>query len=101
SLVLHGDCAHKLVVSARLSGQNAEHDGLGLFLVDSGAKGVSRRGYRMQDGSRAAEIAFSDVAAEPLGVPGAAWAVIERVSEAGIAAVAAEAVGAMEAAHTL
>src|SRR5690349_4840962 len=33
SLVLHGDAADKLVVSARLSGAQRDRDGIGLFLV--------------------------------------------------------------------
>ena len=53
----------------------------------------------MRDGTRAADIALSgvEVAGDAaLGEPGAAFPVIERVVEGGIAAIAAEAVGAME-----
>ena len=100
SVVLHGDGANKLVVSARVSGERDEPDGIGLFLVDAAANGVARRAYPMRDGSRAAEIALSgvEVATEDvLGEPGKAFPVIERVVETGIAAICAEAVGAMEA----
>src|SRR5580693_1602973 len=34
SVVLHGDCADKLLVTARVSGARRDRDGIGLFLVD-------------------------------------------------------------------
>jgi pimeloyl-CoA dehydrogenase small subunit len=104
SVVVHGDCAQILVVSARTAGERDDREGITLFLVDAGANGVARRSYPMRDGTRAAEISLSRVElAEDavLGEVGAAYPVIERVIEAGIAATAAEAVGAMEAMHGL
>ena len=104
SVVSHGDGADKLIVSARVSGGRDDPAGIGLFLVDAGAAGVARRGYPMRDGTRAADIALSgvEVAGDAaLGEPGAAFPVIERVVEAGIAAIAAEAVGAMETMQAL
>ena len=99
SLVLHGERADRLIVSARVSGTRRARDGIGLFLVDAGAAGVSRRGYALQDATPAAEISFSDVAAIPLGVPGNAFPVIARVVDEAIAALCAEAVGVMAAMH--
>jgi pimeloyl-CoA dehydrogenase small subunit len=96
SVVVHGDSADKLIVSARVSGERHDPDGIGLFLVDPKASGLARRAYPMRDGTHAADIALSGVEAEALGEPGAALAVIEQVTEAGIAATAAEAVGTME-----
>jgi alkylation response protein AidB-like acyl-CoA dehydrogenase len=99
SVVLHGDSAQRLVVSARTAGGRDDPDGITLFLVDAAANGVARRGYPMRDGTRAAEISLSGVelgADDVLGEIGAGFPVIERVVEAGIAATAAEAVGAME-----
>lgn len=104
SLVLHGDSAHQLVVSARVSGSRKDREGIGLFLVDAKAEGISRRGYRTNDGQRAAEIAFEGVkvgADAALGEPGRAFPVIERVVHETIAALAAEAVGAMTAMHEM
>jgi pimeloyl-CoA dehydrogenase small subunit len=104
SVVLHGDCAQLLVVSARTGGDRDDRDGITLFLVDAAANGVARRSYPMRDGMRAAEISLSAVEAGDdavLGEVGAGFPVIERVVEAGIAATAAEAVGAMEAMQTL
>jgi pimeloyl-CoA dehydrogenase small subunit len=99
SVVLHGDGADKLVVSARTGGGRGEAGGISLFLVDADAGGVARRGYALRDGTRAAEISLSGVkvgAAGLLGAEGEAFPVIGRVVEAGIAAMCAEAVGAME-----
>ena len=99
SVVAHGDSADRLVVSARTSGNRNDTAGITLFLVDAAAQGVARRAYAMRDGTRAAEIALSGVELGPdamLGDIGAAFPVIERVVEAGIAATSAEAVGAME-----
>jgi pimeloyl-CoA dehydrogenase small subunit len=94
-LVLNGDSAHKLVVLARVSGAQRDADGLGLFLVDAGAPGVTRRGYPTQDGRRAAEISLAKAPAKALGEPGRAGPVIARVLEDAIAALCAEAAGAM------
>ena len=94
-LVLHGDSAQKLIVLARVSGGQRDRTGLGLFLVEGDAKGVTRRGYATQDGRRAAEIALADARATALGDAEGAGPVISRVIEDAIAALAAEAVGAM------
>jgi alkylation response protein AidB-like acyl-CoA dehydrogenase len=99
SVVVHGDSAKRLIVSARVSGEREDPDGIGLFLVDPAASGVARRAYPMRDGTRAADIAFSGVevaASDVLGEPGQGLATIERITEAGIMATSAEAVGAME-----
>jgi pimeloyl-CoA dehydrogenase small subunit len=104
SVVAHGDGADRLIVSARLSGERDDPEGIGLFLVDAKASGVARRSYPMRDGTRAAEISLSGVEVardDVLGEPGSALPVVERVVEAGIAATSAEAVGAMEAMHAL
>ena len=102
SLVLHGDSARKFIVSARLAGGQNDRAGVGLFLVDAAADGVSTRGYPTVDGQRAAEVTFSGVrvpAAAAIGEPGAAFPLIERIADQAIAALAAEAVGAMAAMH--
>ncbi len=54
SVVMHGDGADRLIVSARLSGERDDPEGIGLFLVDAKANGVARRSYPMRDGTRAA-----------------------------------------------
>ncbi len=97
-LVGQGDSADMLIVSARLSGDRRDRGGVGLFLVDANAPGVARRGYPTQDGQRGAEIGFANVRIEPqdvLGDPEGALPVIERAVDETIAALSAEAVGAM------
>ena len=102
SLVLHGDSAGKFIVSVRLSGGQRDRDGLALFVVEAAAKGVSTRGYATVDGLRAAEVTLAGVrvdAGAAIGEPGKAYPLIERVVDTAIAALAAEAVGAMTAMH--
>ena len=102
SVVLHGDCADRLLVTARVSGGRRDHRGIGLFLVDPSAPGVTRRGYPTQDGLRAAEVTLSGVrvsADDLLGGTTEALPAIERVVDEAIAALCAEAVGTMQAMH--
>jgi pimeloyl-CoA dehydrogenase small subunit len=103
-VVLHGDGADKLIVTARVGGGQRDRDGIGVFLVDTKAAGVSRRGYPTQDGLRAAEVTLAGVRVGPegvLGEPGAGLPLVERVVDEGIAALCAEAVGAMAVMHEL
>jgi pimeloyl-CoA dehydrogenase small subunit len=103
-VVLHGDGADRLIVTARISGGQRDPRGIGVFLVDAAAPGVSRRGYPTQDGLRAAEITFSGARVGPediLGEPGDGLALAERVVDEAIAALCAEAVGAMAVMHEL
>ncbi len=102
SVVLHGDVADKLLVTARVSGNRRDRDGIGLFLVDANAPGVSRRGYPTQDNQRAAEVTFAGAQAEAvLGETGAALPVVERVVDEAIAALCAESVGLLAAMQEL
>ena len=99
SVVLHGDCAGKLLVTARTGGGQRDRGGLGLFLVDANAKGVTRHGYAMQDGSRAAEVSLRGAIADVLGDPGGALPAVEQVVDEAIAALCSEAVGIMAVMH--
>ena len=104
SLVLNGDAADQLIVSARVSGNRRDRDGLALFVIDAGAPGVTHRDYATVDGMRAADVTLANVKAGPdavLGQAGAAYPVIERVADEAMAALCAEAVGAMAAMHEL
>ncbi|MDP4024727.1 acyl-CoA dehydrogenase [Methylobacterium sp. NEAU 140] len=104
SVVPNADAAGLLVVSARVSGERRDHRGIGLFLVPADAPGVAVEPYPTQDGGRAAEVAFTDVALPAdaaLGDPEGGLPLLERVVEHGIAALAAEAVGSMDALHAL
>jgi pimeloyl-CoA dehydrogenase small subunit len=102
--VLHGDSADKLIVSARVAGGRTDRDGVGLFLVDAEAPGVTRRGYLLQDRTRAADVQFADVRVGEdarLGPSGTALPIVEQVVGEAVAALCAEAVGAMARAHEL
>jgi alkylation response protein AidB-like acyl-CoA dehydrogenase len=96
SVVLNGDSADLLVVSARVSGEVADETGIGLFVVEAGAPGVTRRAYGTVEGGQAAEIAFEDAPARPIGASGEAFGVIEETLARASLALAAEAVGIME-----
>lgn len=103
-VVLHGDSADWLIVTARVAGDRRSPDGIGLFLVDAKAPGISRRGYPTQDGQRAADISLAGVRVDGdgvIGTPSQGLAALERVVHEAIAALAAEAVGAMTALHEL
>ncbi len=102
AVVLHGDSADRLIVSARVAGKRRDRAGIALFLVDADLRGVSRRGYPTIDGQRAAEIELLGVRVEDadmIGTPGEALPLIERVIDEAIAAVAAEAIGTMAVMH--
>jgi pimeloyl-CoA dehydrogenase small subunit len=103
-VVLHGDSADRLVITARTAGGLRDRGGIGVFLVDASAPGVSRRGYATQDGHRAAEIVFDRVAVPAdaaLGDPENGLQLVEAVVDQAIAALAAESVGVMSALHAL
>lgn len=105
SVVLHGDSAQTLIVSARTSSASrADRHGLTLFVIDAATPGISRRGFATQDGQRGAAISLAGVHVPHeavLGAPDHAGDLIEQVTDIGIAAVCAEAVGAMAALHAL
>jgi alkylation response protein AidB-like acyl-CoA dehydrogenase len=91
-------------VTARASGGRTDRSGIGLFLVDAKANGVTRRGYPTQDGMRAADVTLSAVRVGPEAVlagPDKGLAVLDRVVDETVAALSAEAVGAMAALHEL
>src|SRR5215208_2742945 len=103
-VVVHGDQAHKLVVTARTAGGRRDRRGITLFLVDADAAGLSRRGYPTQDGQRAAEVSLANVRVGPeavIGAPDDALPLVERVVDEAIAALCAEAVGGMGEMHRL
>ena len=99
AVVLHGAAAHRLLVSARLSGRAGTQPGVALFIVDAAAPGVQLHSFATIDGLRCAEIAFEQVRLQAdarLGTVEQGADVIERMVARGIAALCAESVGAME-----
>ncbi len=94
SVVPAGDEADAWIVPARLSGAVDDMKGIGLFIVEKGAAGVSMTAFPTQDGSRAAQIELASTAATLITQDG--LATLEHAVDAGIAALCAEAVGLMD-----
>ena len=88
------DEADAFVVVARISGANSDTAGIGLFLVEQGAAGVTVTGYPTQDGSRAGELKLANATATLVSADG--FALLEQAVDVGIAAACAEGVGAMD-----
>jgi len=100
AVVPGGDCADLFIVSARTAGAVGDRQGLSLFLVPKDAPGLTVRGYPTVDGTRAAEVSLNGVQVPRsalLGPDGGAFPLIEQATDRAIAALCAEAVGAMEA----
>ena len=100
SVVLHGGTADRIIVSARTAGGSRDRNGITLFMVERKAPGVSVRDYRTIDGLRAAEVTLKAVKAGADAMIGGldkGLELLERVADIGIAALCAEAVGAMQA----
>ncbi|MGA0612913.1 acyl-CoA dehydrogenase family protein [Caldimonas sp. KR1-144] len=96
SVVPTGAHAHAFIVPARVEGAVDDASGIALFLVDRAAAGVKLRGYPTQDGACAAELSLADTPAVQLLPAGEAFGVLELAADVAIAALCAEAVGAMD-----
>ncbi|MEL6225721.1 MAG: acyl-CoA dehydrogenase [Pseudomonadota bacterium] len=100
AVVLNGDTADTLIVSARIDGAVDDPRGLALFCVAADTVGITRRGYATVDGGRSAEISISNVRLGPdalIGDAGQAFPVLEQTFARAIVAVASEAIGIMDA----
>src|SRR6201990_1887221 len=98
-VVLNGEAADTLIVTARTKGSQRDKTGIGVFLVPADAKGITKKAYPTQDGFRAADITFTGVEAAPdaaMGDPENGLPLIERVADETRTALCAEAVGAMD-----
>jgi alkylation response protein AidB-like acyl-CoA dehydrogenase len=102
-VVLHGPCARILVVSARIAGDDTDSEGIGLFLVNAEAPGVSLASSRTLDELRAADISLVDVRVPSdaqLGEIADALSMIEEVVDYATALVCCEALGAIRFANS-
>jgi alkylation response protein AidB-like acyl-CoA dehydrogenase len=100
AVVAHGGAADELLVTARLSGQPGDAQGVSVFRIDPKASGVTVKTYATIDGQRAADIELKNVkvAADRLiGAEGKAFAAIEAAHQVALSALCAEAVGIMKA----
>ncbi len=99
AVVIGAPWADTLIVTARTAGGRRDEAGVSVFLVDKNAKGLSARDYPTVDGLRASDVAFENVevpGSNLIGTLDNGLKLIEQVSDAAIAAHAAEAVGAMK-----
>ncbi|WP_140632371.1 acyl-CoA dehydrogenase family protein [Methylibium rhizosphaerae] len=94
SVVPAGDQADAFMVPARVSGSHGDAGGISLFLVERNAPGVATRGYLLQDGGRGGEVTFTQSPAALVSSEG--LPALELGVDVGIAALCAEAVGAMD-----
>jgi alkylation response protein AidB-like acyl-CoA dehydrogenase len=101
-VVLNGGEADHLIVSARTAGAARDAGGVSLFLIDAKTKGARLKSYPTVDGGRAAELMLDDVAVaagDAIGPIDGGLPILEQALDRGIAAVAAEASGAMAVLH--
>ncbi|MEP6874276.1 MAG: acyl-CoA dehydrogenase family protein [Burkholderiales bacterium] len=96
TMVPAGAHAGAFVVPARVSGAVDDATGIALFLVSRGEAGVKAKGYPTQDGACAADVTLTNADAIELLPAGEAFGVLEHAIDIGIAALCAEAVGAMD-----
>jgi alkylation response protein AidB-like acyl-CoA dehydrogenase len=100
AVVMHAGAADTLLVSARISGEPKDAQGISLFRVPRDARGLELDPYPTIDGQRAADVYLKGVqvqAAGRLGADGSALPMIEAALDIGLAALCAEAVGVMQA----
>lgn len=101
AVVIGGQSATAILVSARVSGNARDEEGIGLFLIDPQQAGVSRREYPTVDGQRACELFLDGALGEALGVPGEALPALRYQHGRAIAAQCAEALGSLQEACAL
>lgn len=101
AVVVGGQSATAILVSARVSGNARDEAGIGLFLVDPQQAGVSRREYPTVDGQRACELFLDGALGEALGTPGDALAALRYQQGRAIAGQCAEALGSLQEACAL
>lgn len=98
SVVTHGATAEMLLVTARIA-QCGERGPLAVFCVPAENAGIRKVTYRTIDGMPTADIWFNQISLPStalLGTPGEAEQRIADVFDLGLAAVCAEAVGALD-----
>lgn len=94
-VVIGGHTAGKILVSARNAGDTCDQQGISLFIVDQNSAGVTRRTYATVDGRKGCELFLDNAKGELLGTAGGAYDAISYQAGRAIAALCAEAVGAM------
>lgn len=101
AMVLQGEHADLLLVSARTAGAIDDEAGISLFLVPTPTEGLRIRGCATIDGGRVAQVQLDNVklsADALLGAEHQGYATLERAIGRGVLALCAEALGVMEVA---
>lgn len=104
AVVMGAPWASHLIVTARTSGDRRDTHGVSVFVVDKATDGIVTRDYETVDGRRASEVYFENAAIPAdtlIGEEGAALPLIEKVTDEAVAALCAEACGAMKVAHAM
>jgi alkylation response protein AidB-like acyl-CoA dehydrogenase len=99
AVVIDGDSADRLIVSARTAEGRDSESGISLFFVDAAAPGVFVRSFPSLDGHRIAEITLDNVVVGPgdlICSEGEGYEPLVWMVDHLIAALCAEAVGAMD-----
>lgn len=104
AVVIGAPWASHLVVTARTGGERRDRAGISVFVLAKDSPGVTTRDYVTVDGRRASEVYFENasIPAEALiGAEGNGLSLIEQVADEAVAAICAEACGAMKVAHAM
>ena len=102
AVVIGAPFATHLIVTARTGGGERDAQGISVFLVEKGAKGVTTRDYPTVDGNRASEVYFENVSVGADALIGPAdhgLPLVEKVVDEAIAATCAEACGVLRKLH--
>ena len=98
AVVIGAPYATHFIVTARTSGGQRDAQGVSVFLVEKGAKGVTTRDYPTVDGFRASEVYFENVSLGADALIGPAdhgLPLVEKVVDEAIVATCAEACGVL------
>jgi len=101
-MVVQGQNADYLIVSARTSGNDDDQRGVSLFLVNTCAHGLMIKPFNTIDGNRAADIALNGVEVGEdslIGQEGQGFAVLEEAIDFATVLLCAEALGAIKYAN--
>src|SRR6476659_6153286 len=91
--VIDGHTANLIVVVARTEGSSGE-DGIGFFVVDGDASGLTRTPLATMDMTRKqARLDFDGVAARPLGDVGRGWPALSKTLDQAAVAISNESIG--------
>ncbi len=97
AVVIGAPWATHLIVTARTGGGQRDAGGVGVFLVEKGAKGLTTRDYPTVDGQRASEVQFDNTPA--VLIADDALSLVEKVADEAVAALCAESIGVQRKLH--